>query len=231
MEIFKIKDEVIEYNLEKKRIRNCYISIKDGLVTVKVPLKTSKEKIEELIEKRATWILENVNKQQKKIKKPYEYTDGEIFKVLGKDVVLKIEYDKGKKPKLKFRRNQFFVTLPLEKQEKNPKVQVKKLVDEFYNKLAEKEIEKAMRKMSMKVGIAPNSYTIKNLKSTWGNCAITGNISINKNVVMYSRHAIEYVCLHEICHLQNMNHSKMFWDSVEKYMPNYKEAEEELKNE
>ena len=229
MEIFKINDEVIEYNLEKKRIKNYYISVKDGTVTIKVPTKTSKKEIEELIEKRATWILENVDKQKKKIKKPYEYSDGEIFKVLGKDVILKITYDKVKKSKLKFKRNQFFVILPLEKQE-NSKAEVKKLVDEFYTQLAEKEVEKAMRKMSMKVGFAPNSYKIKNLKSTWGNCATTGNISINKNVVMYSRHAIEYVCLHEICHLQNMNHSKMFWDSVEKYMPNYKKAEDELKN-
>ena len=173
--------------------------------------------------------MENVEKQKEKLEKPHEYMDGEIFKVLGKDVVLRITYEKTKKAKLKLKRNQFFVILPRDEKQ-NVKTQVKKMIDKFYKELAEKEVERAMRKMTMKVGIAPNSYKVKNLKSTWGNCATTGNISINRNVVKYSRHAIEYVCLHEICHLQNMNHSKMFWDMVEKYMADYEKAEEELKN-
>lgn len=228
MEIFKYKDEIIEYEVQKKRIRNYYISIKDGKVIVRVPFKTSQEKIQELILKRADWILENVKEQKKKAPIKYQYVDGEIFKVLGKDVVLNIAYEKILKTKFKFSRNKFIVALPSENEENSSKI-VKKMIDEFYIKLAEKEVEKAMRKISMKVGIAPNSYKIKNLKSTWGNCSVLGNISINKYVVKYSRHAIEYVCLHEICHLQNMNHSKAFWNMVEKYMPDYKVAEQELK--
>ncbi len=228
MESLKIKDTIIEYNLEKKRIKNYYISIKDGIVTVKVPSQTSQEKIEQLLFERAEWVLKNVENQKSKIQKPYEYVEGEIFKVLGKEVVLNIFYEKRKKPNLRFWRNKFLVSLPLEKQE-NAKEEIQKLIDKFYTDLAEKEIERAMRKMTMKVGIAPNEYKIKNLKSTWGNCSTSGNISINKKVVQYSRHAIEYVCLHEICHLQNMNHSRMFWDMVEKYMRDYKKAEEELK--
>ena len=46
---------------------------------------------------------------------------------------------------------------------------------------------------------------------------------------MYNRHIIDYVVLHEICHLKHMNHSKSFWAMVEKYMPDYKEARKELK--
>lgn len=228
MEIFEVDDKKIEYRLERKRIKNYYISIKDGLVTVRVPAKTAQEKIEELLGKRAKWILENVEQQQKKIQKPYQYCEGEIFKVLGKDVVLQIAYEKMKKPKFKFSRGKFIVILPTEDKE-DVQAKVKKLIEQFYTELAEKEVEKAMRKMTMKVGVAPHSYKIKKLKSTWGNCATTGNISINQDVVKYSRQTIEYVCLHEVCHLQNMNHSKSFWDMVAKYMPNYREAEEELR--
>jgi predicted metal-dependent hydrolase len=46
---------------------------------------------------------------------------------------------------------------------------------------------------------------------------------------MYSRHALEYVIIHELCHLKHMNHSKKFWSMVESFMPDYKEAEKELK--
>ena len=182
-----------------------------------------------MILKRADWILENVQKQKRKVSSAKQYVDGEIFKILGKEVILRISYEKIQKSKIKWKRAQLNVALPLELQG-DEKKEVEKLVTAFYEKLAEKEVEKAMRKMSMKVGIVPNEYKIKNLKSTWGNCSITRNISINQKIVMYSKHAIEYVCLHEICHLEHMNHSKQFWQMVEKHMPDYKLAEQELKN-
>ena len=226
MEAIKIKEKTIEYRLERKRIKNCYIAIKEGEVIVRVPTKTSQERIEEIILKRANWILENLKKQQKSL--PKTYVDGEIFSVLGKDVVLKISYEKNVKPKLKFWLGKLQVTLQSEKKEETKEI-TQKLMEKFYDELAEKEVEKAMRKVVAKVGIAPQSYQVKNLKSTWGNCSIAGRISLSKNLVLYSRQAIEYVCLHEVCHLKHMNHSKQFWAMVKKYMPNYRLAEEELK--
>ncbi len=230
MEVFEVDNKKIEYTLERKKIKNCYISVKDGKVSVRVPLKTSLEKIQEMLLKRADWILKNIEKQKEKENSEKQYIDGEVFKVLGKDVILKVSYENLAKPKLRFWLGKWLVTLPKEgKKEEN--IQIRKLVEQFYQELADKEIEKAMRKMTMKVGLAPNCYKVKRLKSTWGNCCTTGTISINQNVVKYSRHAIEYVCLHEICHLQYMNHSKEFWNMVTKYMPDYKEAEAELKGE
>lgn len=224
MEAIKVKENTIEYHLERKKIKNCYISIKEGEVIVRVPTKTSQDAIKQMLYKRADWILENVSQQRKNA--PKQYIDGEVFKVLGKDVSLKIVYDN--KLKFKFKGNTFFVSLPEEQKENTSQI-AQKLIDQFYAELAEKEVERAMRKMTMKVGIAPKSYQIKNLKSTWGNCSTSGNISLSKNLVMYSRHAIEYVCLHEICHLRQMNHSKQFWQMVSNYMPDYQLGEEELK--
>jgi len=228
MEIFTLNDKTIQYILERKKIKNIYISVKEGKAIIRVPKNTSKEKIEEIILKKFDWIFDALEKQQKSAKAPKKYVDGEIFKVLGKEVVLNISYEKIKKPKFKFWLGKFIITLPIEDKDNHKKI-VKKLIDNFYTELAEKEVEKAMRKMIMKVGIVPTNYKIKSLKSTWGNCSTTGNISISKNVVMYSKTAIEYVCLHELCHLQYMNHSKSFWNLVEQNMPDYKKAEEELK--
>ena len=87
-----------------------------------------------------------------------------------------------------------------------------------------------MEDLKNRTGLAPLECSIKNLKATWGICSSKKKISINQNLMAYSRHAIEYVCLHEICHLKHMNHSKKFWNMVEYYMPDYKEAKKELKN-
>lgn len=227
MESFQFKSKIIEYTLERKKIKNCYISVQNAVVNVRVPKKISQERIEEILLKKADWILKSLEKQKEK--RPKEYVNGEVFKVLGKDAVLRISYEKIEEPKIKFCLNQLNVTLPIE-DKGDSKEKVKKIMDYFYKELAQKEVAKAMNKITKKVGIAPKNYKIKNLKSTWGNCSTTENISINKNVVYYSRHAIEYVCLHEICHLQHMDHSCDFWNMVENYMPDYKEAEKELKS-
>ena len=228
MEIFYQNEQKIEYELERKKIKNCYISVKNGEVKVRAPIRVSKEEIEKMLAQKMDWILTHVQKQKQKAQTPKQYVDGEIFKVLGKEVVLKILYGKVEKPQLKLWFGQLKMTFPMEKQE-NEKEQIQKFINCFYQELAEKEVEKAMKKMTEKVGIAPKQYKIKNLKSTWGNCSSAENISINGKVVMYSRQCIEYVCLHEICHLKNMDHSQKFWQMVEKYMPDYKKAEEELK--
>lgn len=229
MEKIEFKGKIIEYTVERKKIKNCYIGVQDGTVKVRVPKKISQEKIEEILIKRADWILKNIEKQKKKVKVPKQYINGENFRVLGKDVTLHISYEKIQKPKVKCWLHKLEMILPLEYQE-NAKEKVKELVENFYQELAEKEVEKAMKKMTARLKLEPNQYKIKNLKSTWGNCSSTRNISINQKVVMYSPRAIEYVCLHELCHLEHMDHSKMFWDMVQKYMPDYKKAEQELKS-
>jgi len=96
--------------------------------------------------------------------------------------------------------------------------------------IAKEEVQSAMEDLKVRTGLAPLECTIKNLKATWGICSSKKKISINQNLMAYSRHAIEYVCLHEICHLKHMNHSKQFWNMVEYYMPDYKEAKKELKS-
>lgn len=75
----------------------------------------------------------------------------------------------------------------------------------------------------------PNKITIKNIKYAWGSCSAKKNITINAHLAHKSRQVIEYVVLHEMCHLKQMNHSEKFWNLVEENMPNYKEYRKALK--
>ena len=75
----------------------------------------------------------------------------------------------------------------------------------------------------------PNKITIKDLKYAWGSCTSNRNIAINKKLARMDVKLIEYVVLHEVCHLKHMNHSKEFWALVESQMPDYKKYRKELK--
>lgn len=111
--------------------------------------------------------------------------------------------------------------------EKENKKQEKK---ELYTKEEFKEIiEKNANELIQETGLRPNKITIKQIKYAWGSCSSKKNITLNLELIKYSQQAIKYVILHELCHLKYMNHSKDFWNLVEKYMPNYKQIKKEFK--
>lgn len=90
-------------------------------------------------------------------------------------------------------------------------------------------VEKNANELIQLTGLIPNKIRIRKIKYAWGSCSQNKNITINYNLIKYSEKAIKYVILHELCHLKYMNHSKDFWNLVEKYMPEYKKFKKEFK--
>ena len=88
-----------------------------------------------------------------------------------------------------------------------------------------KIVEKTINKYSKMLNVKPNKVRIKNIKYAWGSCSSQQNISISIQLAKKEEKVIEYVVLHEICHLIYMNHSKNFWKLVEEYMPEYQNYE------
>ena len=90
-------------------------------------------------------------------------------------------------------------------------------------------IEKNANELIKITGLIPNKIRIKDIKYAWGSCSSNKNITINQKLISYSEIEIRYVILHELCHLKYMNHSKEFWNLVQKYMPEFKEVKKEFK--
>lgn len=109
--------------------------------------------------------------------------------------------------------------------EKKKREKVSLYTQEKFKKIVEKNANELIKE----TGLIPNKMRIKEIKYAWGSCSSNRNITINQKLISYSEMAIRYVILHELCHLQYMNHSKSFWNLVEKYMPNYKEIKKEFK--
>lgn len=72
--------------------------------------------------------------------------------------------------------------------------------------------------------------TIRKVKTKWGSCTHDNRIMFNLNLVHLSTKLIQYVIIHEACHLREKNHGEKFWSLVEKYCPDYKSSRKELKN-
>ena len=160
------------------------------------------------------------------------YKNLDYIYVLGKKYILRIlrkENIKRSKVYLDTDINSLMVIIPNTISKYDEEDKVKALIDKYYKDIAKEEVTACMNDLIERTGLKPDKIVIKNLSATWGICSSKRVISINQNLMMYSRHSIEYVCLHELCHLRHMNHSKEFWNLVEKYLPDYKLAKKELK--
>lgn len=93
----------------------------------------------------------------------------------------------------------------------------------------EKIVRESIKKYSIKLGVSPQKVRIKSIKYAWGSCSAKKNITINMQLAKKEEKVIEYVVLHEMSHLIYMNHSKDFWNLVEKNMPRYKEYKKRLR--
>ena len=96
------------------------------------------------------------------------------------------------------------------------------LFNNWLNNEAKNYIPARVKELSQKTGLSPNKIILKNTKSQWGSCSRSKNISLSYNLISASKAAIDYVIIHELCHLEHMNHSKDFWNLVTKHYPNYK---------
>ena len=148
--------------------------------------------------------------------------------ILGNDYRVKIIYKNIKITELDLENKTIKISLP----NKYKKIENKEILDfaieKMYEQIAKVEIERAMEKTRIMLGFAPEEYEIAKMK-TLGKCE-KNKITIHPEVVKYNREVIDYIVLHQYCHLKHKTHSKAFFQMLEKYQPNYKKCEEILLN-
>ena len=145
--------------------------------------------------------------------------------VLGIDYRVKIIYKNIKIAELDVENTTIKISLPSKYKKCDNKQILDMAIDKMYEQIAKVEIENAMEKMRVMLGFAPEDYQIRKVKNGFGKCE-NGKITIDPEVVKYNRGFIEYVVLHEYCHLKYKNHCRGFYEMMARYMPEYEMYDE-----
>ena len=148
--------------------------------------------------------------------------------VLGIDYKVEIEYKNNKITELNVENKTIKIILPNRYKKMENKKLLDLAIDKMYEQIAKVEIERAMEKTRIMLGFAPEEYEITKMK-TLGKCD-NKKIMLHPEVVKYNRKVIDYIVLHQYCHLKHKNHTKAFFNLLEKYLPDYKKCEEILLN-
>ncbi len=213
----------MEYQITRKRIKNFILRIYPDLkIAVSAPISASDRDIEKFISSKREWIektLEKIKSRQENLKTKKE----KGINILGREVELRIISSDLKR--IRLTENSLYIYT----NESSKSFIEKILLDWKIEKLKE-ILEKYLEKYTTLLETKIDYYKIKKLSSAWGIYHKRENyISFNFDLIEKEESLIEYVVLHELCHIFHMDHQKGFWSLVEKYMPDYKERRKKLK--
>ena len=149
--------------------------------------------------------------------------------VLGTDYKVKIIYKNIKVAELDVEDKIIKISLPNKYKKANNEKILDMAIDKMYEQIAKVEVERAMEKTRILLGFAPEDYEIRKMSEELGRCE-ENKITINPEIVKYDREIIDYIVLHEYCHLKYKSHCKSFIKMLEKYEPNYKKYERIVAN-
>lgn len=149
--------------------------------------------------------------------------------VLGTDYKVKIIYKNIKIAELDVEDKIIKISLPNKYKKANNERILDIAIDKMYEQIAKVEVERAMEKTRILLGFAPEDYEIRKMNEELGRCE-ENKITINPEIVKYDRDVIDYIVLHEYCHLKYKSHCKSFIKMLEKYEPNYKKYERIVAN-
>lgn len=207
------------------RTKTASIKVDDGLVYVVVPKALESERIQQLVEDKYHWIVQKIALQE--ASKPVsdrEFISGEAYPYLGRNYRLKVL--EGSFSPIKLIQGRLVATLPDGAKRTNL---VRDAVIRWYKFNALRKIKEKVRRYSKVMGVEPKSIAIKTFKSRWGSCSPKGDLEFNWIIVMAPNRIVDYVVIHELCHLKQLDHSPKFWKEVERVMPDYAEHKEWLK--
>lgn len=209
--IFEINGEFYNVIINRKRNKNTYLRIGDDLnIIINTNILTTKKQIQKILDENALSIYKMIQKKQKSIMKK------EQFRYLGKEYVT-VFNENCKSIVI----DNNIIYAPNERK-------LNKWYKEEMKKLYLERLKYNYQKFEENIPF-PN-LKIREMKTRWGVCNVkTKTITLNSLLFRENIICLDYVIIHELSHLIYFNHSKNFWNLVEKYFPNYKEIRKSLK--
>ena len=221
---------ILRRSLRAKRLR-LQVNTEEPQVILTAPRFALKFQIDRFLEEKTPWIEKQWKKveKQEKIRPKPKYLNGDTFYYFGEPLTLKLLPSYLNKPLVRIRENEMHISVYRYVTISEGKKIVKKAIQEFYKQKASETIHDRLKYFNQHYQFNYNRVTFRNQKTRWGSCSDKKNLNFNWRLIMAPIQIIDYVVVHEMCHLKQMNHSKKYWELVEQRIPNYKELRKWLR--
>jgi predicted metal-dependent hydrolase len=222
-------DRRISYRLHRGRRRTLRIAVSPDLsVDVLAPPTASLRKIDSFLREKAGWIIKTLDKfaDYHHLPSPQRYVSGETLMFLGRPCRLEIESGMPRRPAVLSGDR---LRVWDDSGESAPRI--KQAVDAWYRAQAQAVFARCLERClpaAARYGIPAPRLSVRLMRSRWGSCSGSGRITLSTRLVQVPEECIEYVVMHELCHLRHPNHSKSFYALLALCLPDWRLRKESL---
>jgi predicted metal-dependent hydrolase len=225
-----------KYNLRRsERAKNIRILVKPDKIEVVAPHRTSEQKIKAFVEAQQDWIKSAIIRIAERASRtpslaPQHYADGVYIPFQGHQYPLAIKPVSSKTVRIqRLQDESFLASVPHGLEQEQSSELIRLVLIRWIKSQAKLQASLLIEKHAERFKLFPRSLRIKTQKSRWGSCGPQNDINLNWMLMLAPPEILEYVIVHEICHIKHRNHSADFWLLVEKHLPDYLQRRHWLK--
>lgn len=215
----------ITYTLKRSsKRRSIGLNIDDRGLTVSVPLSASEKWLQSVLQDMANWVVEKLDGWQTCQPAKNRWQDGETLDYLGELLVLRVVQGLFAAPVQRYGKELWVFVLHGSKTS-----HIEEAVLRWYRQEAEQFFKLRAAHYSPLLNVVPKAVKLSEAKTQWGSCTAQGSVRLHVQLIKLPQRLIDYVVVHELAHLRELNHSAAFWELVESVCPDYAILRCELK--
>ncbi|MDO8834811.1 MAG: SprT family zinc-dependent metalloprotease [Vicinamibacterales bacterium] len=201
-----------------RRAKHYILRVKpDGGLRVTVPWHGSRAEAGRFIEEREAWIARERHARAAFRAKPAHWADGTPVLFQGHEYPLRTTVLDLRRVRVSFADQTFVLSA-------ERATRLKHEVETWLRRLASIDLPERLARLALQYGFDVKAVSIRNQRSRWGSCSPSGRISLNWRLIQFPAEVVDYVLVHELVHLRQMNHSRRFWTDVARLCPTYTAA-------
>ena len=212
--------------VKSKRRKTMALKVSRNSVSIHIPSSLPLAMAETFVAQKTPWIQQKLQQQSQRQPLVRQFIDNETFFFLGESYSLRLIQQNATATVIK---TEQYIELHGRLNRLSKKT-IRSTLICWYKQQAEHYLNSRTAWFANKTGLRPKSITIKTYKARWGSCNNHSDIQFNWKLIQAPPDIIDYVIIHELCHIQHHNHSPVFWQLVAKHYPEFKTARIWLKN-
>lgn len=220
-----LADKLVSYTLKRSsKRRSIGLQINERGLTVSMPLRASEKWLHSVLQEKAQWVLDKLENWQGRQAPVQKWAEGETILFRGETFTLRVF------PGLFNAPPQLSASeLVIHVVDSGNQLSINKKMLKWYKHEALRVFNECVEHFAPLMNVAPNEVRLTSARTQWGSCTTLGVVRLNWQLVTMPLHLIDYVVVHELAHLREMNHSPAFWRVVEGVCPDYAKMRGELR--
>ncbi|MDR2599308.1 MAG: M48 family metallopeptidase [Oscillospiraceae bacterium] len=214
---------MIDYTLIRAKRRTVALYVRDGEAIVRAPLRMPKSRIDAFVLSKEKWVLEELRKSKIRAEQLANFELNYNDEILYRGKNYKITACVNNQNSVDDYAQRFFIPQDLSTEK------IKATVIKIYRKLAKQHLTERLEHFQSLMGVSVTTFRISSAKKRWGSMSSKKGVSFSWLLIMADDDMIDYVVVHELAHIIEMNHSVQFWEIVQNILPDYKLRQAKLK--